>query len=270
MICPIPENSFYISGSGTPEGIRWSDEIKGLIWDLTNLDAGDQKEINYQVQVGGDLYYIDGAITTNFKIENNGIEAKLPQVSINVKNYTYMTIVAVGDSLIAKSDWVQRFDQLLESAFSLVDYNTISSGVNGEMTYQGHARFDSTVAIYRPQIIIIAYGTNDIGASYSYLSSSLEGIVMKAKYLGATVFLNLIGPIYADGSEKWQTFNNVIMDISAKYDVPVINIASPLSQNPERYLFSDGIHYTPEGSAVVGQTVFNQVVQYLDSTGQRR
>lgn len=270
LICPTPKNSFYISGSGTPEGIRWSDEIRGLIWDLTDLDAGEQKEINFQVQVGGDLYYIDGAITTNFKIENNGIEEKLPQASINVKNYTYMTIVAVGDSLIAKSDWVQRFDQLLESTFSLVDYNTISSGVNGEMAYQGHVRFDSTVAIYRPQIIIIAYGTNDIGSSYSYFSSSLEGIVMKAKYLGATVFLNLIGPIHTDGKENWQTFNDVIMDVSAKYDVSVINIASPLSQNPGRYFFSDGIHYTPEGSAVVAQTVFNHVVQYLDGTGQRR
>ena len=270
LICPTPDNTVYISRSGTPEGISWSDEVRGLVWDLSSLGAGEQKEIDFQVQVSGDLYYTGGTISTNFKIENDGKETEVAQASINVKRFTYMTIVAMGDSLISKSDWVQRFDQLLESAFPLADYNTIPSGVSGEMAFQGHARFDSTVAIYNPQIIIIAYGTNDVGSSYSYFSASLEGMVMKAKNLGATVFLNMVGPINTEGKENWEVFDRAIMEVSAKQGVPVINIVSALSRNPGKYLYSDGMHYTPDGAAVVAQTVFNHVIQYLDAAGQRK
>lgn len=269
LIFPIPAGAAYISGSGTPEGISWSDEIRGLIWDLSNLNVGDEKEINLQLRVNDDLFYTGGNIATDFKIESNDYETEIEQASLSVKKHIYMTIVAMGDSLIARSDWVQRFDQLLESTYPYADYNTIASGVNGERAYEGYARFDSTVAIYRPQIIIIAYGTNDAGAGLTNFSVHLEGLVMKSRNLGATVFLNLIGPVFYSGKESYPQYNNEILKIAAKYSLPVIDVLSPLSQDPDRYLY-DGVHYTTDGSAVVAQTVFNYVIQYLDDFGQRR
>ncbi|MFZ3386696.1 MAG: SGNH/GDSL hydrolase family protein, partial [Candidatus Hydromicrobium sp.] len=269
LICHIPAGAAYISGSGTPEGISWSDEIRGLIWNLNNLNVGSEKEINLQIRVNDDLLYTGGNIVTNFKIESNGSETEIEQASLNVKKHIYMTIVAMGDSLIARSDWVQRFDQLLELTFPYADYNTIASGVSGEKAYEGYARFDSTVAIYRPQIIIITYGTNDTGAGLTNFSVHLEGLIMKSRNLGATVFLNLIGPVFYSGKESYPQYNNEILKIAAKYSLPVIDVLSPLSQNPDRYLY-DGVHYTTDGSAVVAQTVFNYVIQYLDDFGQRR
>lgn len=269
LICPIPAGATYISGSGTPEGIIWSDEIRGLIWNLNNLNVGDEKEINFQIRVDYDLLYTGGNIVTNFKIESNGSETEIEQASLSVKKHIYMTIVAMGDSLIARSDWVQGFDQLLESAYPYADYNTIAAGVSEEKAYEGYARFDSTVAIYRPQIIVIAYGTNDTGAGLTNFSVHLEGLVMKSRNLGATVFLNLIGPVFYPGKNSYPQYNNEIIKIAAKYSLPVIDVLSPLSQDPDLYL-SDGVHYTTDGSAVVAQTVFNYVIQYLDDFGQRR
>lgn len=269
LICPIPAGATYISGSGTPEGISWSDEIRGLIWNLNNLNVGDEKEINLQIRVSDDLLYTGGNIVTNFKIESNGSETEIEQASLNVKKHIYMTIVAMGDSLIAESDWVQRFDELLELTFPYADYDTKTSGVSGEKAYEGYARFDSDVAIYRPQIIIIAYGTNDTGAGLTNFSVHLEGLVMKSRNLGATVFLNLIGPVFYSGKESYPQYNNEILKIAAKYSLPVIDVLSPLSQDPNRYLY-DGVHYTTDGSAVVAQTVFNYVIQYLDDFGQRK
>lgn len=269
LICPTPAGAVYISGSGTPEGIRWSDEIRGLIWDLNNLNVGYEKEIIFQIRVNDDLLYTGGNITTNFKIESNDSATEIEQASLSVKKHIYMTIVAMGDSLIARSDWVQRFDQLLESTFPYADYNTITSGVSGEMSYEGYARFDSTVAIYRPQIIIIAYGTNDAGAGLTNFSVHLEGLVMKSRNLGATVFLNLIGPVFLPGKNIYPRYNDEIKNIAAKYSLPVIDVLSPLSQDPNQYLYDD-VHYTTDGSAVVAQTVFNYVIQYLDDFGQRR
>jgi len=81
--------------------------------------------------------------------------------------------------------------------------------------------------------------------------------------------LNLIGPVFYSGKESYPLYNNEILKIAAKYSLPVIDVLSPLSQDPDRYLY-DGVHYTTDGSAVVALTVFNYVTQYLDDFGQRR
>ncbi|GAI26049.1 unnamed protein product, partial [marine sediment metagenome] len=111
--------------------------------------------------------------------------------------------------------------------------------------------------------------TNDAGVSLTNFSVHLEGLVIKSRNLGATVFLNLIGPVFYPGKESYPQYNNEILKIAAKYSLPVIDVLSPLRQDPDRYLY-DGVHYTPEGSAVVARTVFDNVVQYLDDFGNRK
>ena len=137
------------------------------------------------------------------------------------------------------------------------------------MSYQGLARFDSTVGPLRPTILIIAYGTNDVGASLSYFRYSIDNIIAKARGQGATVFINLIGPISLAGKSEWPLYNTVIMEVAAKHGIPVINVTSVLSQNKGKYLH-DGVHYTPEGAEVVAQTVFDNIVPYLNGLGGRR
>ncbi len=269
LFCPMPGPLTYISGSGTAEGIKWSDDIRGLIWDLSGLEAGESKEITFNMTVNNDYYYRSGTIMTDFHITAGDDEFVIEPASIYIQGHPYLTVVAMGDSLIAKSDWVQRLDGKLEAAYPYADYNTLTSATNGEMSFEGLARFDSTVGPLGPQILIVAYGTNDTGISYSYFKYSIDNIVAKAKNIGATVFINLIGPITVPGKEDWPKYNQAIMEIGAKYGVPVINVTSPLSQSKGKYL-SDGMHYTPSGSEVVAQTVFNSIVQYLNGLGGRR
>ncbi len=269
LFCPIPGPVTYISSSGTAEGIEWSDDIRGLIWDLNGLEVGELKEISFNMAVNNDYYYKSGTITTDFHIEAGDDEFIIEPASIYIQGHPYLTVVAMGDSLIAKSDWVQRLDGKLEAAYPAADYNTLASAANGEYSFQGLARFDSTVGPLRPHILIIAYGTNDAGGSYSYFQHSIDSIVAKAKNTGATVFINLIGPISMPGKGDWPKYNNAIMEVAAKYGVPVINVTSPLSQSTGKYL-SDGMHYTAAGSEVVAQTVFNSIAGYLNGLGGRR
>ena len=164
--------------------------------------------------------------------------------------------------------WVQMFDDLLEANYPYADYSTIASGKGGEKASGGNARFDSTVAIYNPQIVIVAYGSNDAGPRVSGFQANMESIVAKAKNLGARVFINLIGPIYWPGKEKYAEYNNIIRQIAAKYGAVVIDVLTPLSQNPGEYL-TDGMHYSQAGAVVVAHTVFSYVSQYLGDIGQR-
>ena len=269
LFCPIPGPLTYISGSGTAEGINWNDDIRGLIWDLSGLEVGESKEITFNMTVNNDYYYRSGTTMTDFHITAGDDEFVIEPASIYIQGHPHLNVVAMGDSLIAKSDWVQRLDGKLEAAYPYADYNTLASAANGEMSFEGLARFDSTVGPLGPQILIVAYGTNDTGISYSYFKYSIDNIVAKAKNIGATVFINLIGPITVPGKEDWPKYNQAIMEVAAKYGVPVINVTSPLSQSKSKYL-SDGMHYTPSGSEVVAQTVFNSIAQYLNGLGGRR
>ena len=268
VICPIPAGATYISQSGTPEGISWSDDIRGLIWDLKELKVGEEKEITFKMKANEDLVNSGGVITIHFKIESSNGEVELLSKSMNVRGHVNMTIVAMGDSLIEMSNWVQTFDELLEANYPYADYNTIASAKSGEMARGGNARFDSTVAIYNPEIVIIAYGTNDAGPHISGFEANLESIVAKAKNLGARVFINLIGPIYWPGKEKYVEYNDIIRQIASKYGAVVIDVLTPLSQNPGEYL-TDGMHYSSAGAVVVAHTVFSYVSQYLGDIGQR-
>ena len=268
VICPIPAGATYISRSGTAEGISWSDDIRGLIWDIKDLGVGEEKEITFSMKANESLVNSGGVITTNFKIESSNGEIKLPTKSLNVRGHVNMTVVAMGDSLIEMSNWVQIFDELLEVNYPYADYNTVASAKGGEMARDGYARFDSTVAVYNPEIIIVAYGTNDAGPHVSGFAANLEGIVIKAKNLGARVFINLIGPISYPGKEEYSEYNDIIRRIASKHGTVVIDVLTPLSQNPGAYLV-DGMHYSSAGASVVAHTVFSYVSQYLGDIGQR-
>jgi len=96
----------------------------------------------------------------------------------------------------------------------------------------------------------------------------MEGMVIKAKGQWARVFINLIGPIYWPDKGGYAKYNDVIRQIAAKHGAVVIDVFTPLSQNPGGYL-SDGMHYSSAGASVVAHTVYGYVSQYLGSIGQR-
>ena len=268
LYCPIPYQATYVSQSGTAEGIRWDDDLRGLIWDLNGLEVGESRDISFKMTVDNGYYYESSTVSSEFYIVSGGEEFPVEPASIYIQGHPYLNVVAMGDSLIAKSDWVQRLDNKLEAAYPAADYNTTASAISGEMSFEGLARYDSTVGPLRPTILIVAYGSNDVGASQSYFSYCIDNIIAKGKGQGATVFINTIGPISNPGKSEWPIYNNIIRQVASKHGIPVIDVTTPLSQSGG-YLY-DGLHYSPAGAELVAQTVFNSIVPYLNGLGGRR
>jgi lysophospholipase L1-like esterase len=213
-----------------------------------------------------------GVIKTDFGLSANGMEFDFPDGEIKTKANYQITIACLGDSLIALSNWPQILDSLLESTYMHADYNVIASGIRGEMASGGFNRFDSSIAIYKPQIVIVSYGTNDIGSGTGRFSQYLSGIVEKGKNINATVFLESLGYINVSrepSKSDWPLYQKVIYNVGASYGVPVVDIYTVLSSDPGKYV-TDWVHYTPEGSLAVAHTIYNYVIQYLDSEGRRK
>ena len=269
--CPVPKNTIYIKNSAKCDGASISVENNTLLFEIDKIGVNENKEASFELQISPQMTN-GGTVKTDFNLSSNGTDFKFPVAEIKVKANYKVTVACLGDSLIALSNWPQIINSLLESTYIHSDYSVIASGIRGEMASGGFSRFDSTIAKYRPQIIIIGYGTNDIGSGTDRFSYYLSQIVQKAKNINATVFLESLG--YIDTNKvpeksDWKDYQRIIYQVGATYGVPVIDIYTPLSQNPGAYL-ADWVHYTPEGSSVVAHTIFHYLVQYLDSNGVRK
>lgn len=269
--CPIPKNTLYINNSSKCDEAKITSKNNTLLFELENIGINEVKEASFELQISPQITN-GGTIKTDFNLSAEGVNFNFPNQELKVKPNYKVTIACMGDSLIALSNWPQIINSYLESTYIHSDYNVIASGIQGEMASGGFARFDSTIAKYRPQIVIIGYGTNDIGSGTDRFNYYLSGIVQKAKNIGATVLLESLS--YIDTNKEpaksdWQRYQNVIYQVGASFGVPVIDIYTPISQNPQAYL-TDWVHYTPEGSKVVAETIFHYLVQYLDSNGIRK
>lgn len=269
--CPIPENCSYVKDSAMSEGAKISFENNELLFKIAGINIGEKKEVFFEIQVSPNMTG-GGIIKTDFGLSANGTEFDFPDGEIKTKANYQVTIACLGDSLIALSNWPQILDSLLESTYMHADYNVIASGIRGEMAPGGFNRFDSSIAKYKPQIVIVGYGTNDIGSGTSRFNQYLSGIVEKGKNISATVFLESLGYINVSREplkSDWPLYQKIIYNVGASYGVPVVDIYTPLSSDPGRYV-ADWVHYTPEGSLVVAHTIYNYVIQYLDSEGRRK
>ena len=99
-------------------------------------------------------------------------------------------IVCFGDSMTDGDTYPQLIMQAFHEAGGPVPA-CICSGVGGETMKAMDARFDTTVAVFKPEMVTVLEGTNDAGSNTTAESyeASLRSIVAKIKAIGAKVML---------------------------------------------------------------------------------
>ena len=272
LYCPIPKGTSYVSQSATPAVEAWSDEINGIEWNIDQVNVGEEKIFKFRVMIGN-AFIKGGQVQNQFYIKGDEQEVQIEPVKIGIRSFIFQTIVCMGDSQIPVTNWPASLDYLLESSYPHAEYNTIGSGVPQQRAYEGVRRFDSSVAIYNPTIIVIGYGTNDVGSGTSLFATGIAELINKAKSIGATVIVHSIGYINTDKNEikkGYQSYNSVLRNVCASNGVPYVDIYGPMSGDPGRYVSAEGLHWTAEGGALVANLVFNTMINYLNSEGSRK
>ena len=272
LYCPIPKGTSYVSQSATPAVEAWSDEINGIEWNIDQVNVGEEKIFKFRVMIGN-AFIKGGQVQNQFYIKGDEQEVQIEPVKIGIRSFIFQTIVCMGDSQIPVTNWPVSLDYLLESSYPHAEFNTIGSGVPQQRAYEGVRRFDSSVAIYNPTIIVIGYGTNDVGSGTSLFATGIAELINKAKSIGATVIVHSIGYINTDKNEikkGYQSYNSVLRNVCASNGVPYVDIYGPMSGDPGRYVSAEGLHWTAEGGALVANLVFNTMINYLNSEGSRK
>ncbi|HEX7431267.1 MAG TPA: GDSL-type esterase/lipase family protein [Candidatus Limnocylindrales bacterium] len=180
-----------------------------------------------------------------------------------VKVYTF---VAMGDSLTAwpsESPWPDRLDK---GDANLRILN--NAGVPGDTTADMRSRFARDVLAYKPNVVFILGGTNDLGHKISQATTiaNLKAMVVAAKAKGIRVFLMTIPPdSFTSMSPYINSLNAAIVRLGNANSVVVIDIHSPLSTSTGVYVrkfTSDGLHFSVLGSATVATAVHSRVSRF--------
>ena len=176
------------------------------------------------------------------------------------------TFVAMGDSLTAwpsESPWPDRLDK---GDANLRILN--NAGVPGDTTADMRGRFDRDVLAYKPNVVFILGGTNDLGHKISQATTiaNLKAMVVAAKAKGIRVFLMTIPPdSFTSMAPYIDSLNAAIVRLGNANSVVVIDIHSPLSTSTGVYVrkfTSDGLHFSVLGSATVATTVHSRVSRF--------
>lgn len=273
IFCPIPSGSIYINQSATKEGVSWNNDIGGLMWSFEKFGIGEEEVLNFRTIVN--IVYKPITVTLNPYLKSNEIESlKLSEISLNIKPNIYLTVVALGDSQVAKTTWVERLDTLLENTYPHADYNAIKYGYSGAKITVGYGHANEALS-HNPQVFLIGYGTNDSGSGMgsSQFGSYLGKIIDVAKTKMSTIIVYSTAPIDLNKwpfKSNYTDFNNVSRSVAANKQVIFVDICSPLKGDMYRYLQPDGLHLNENGSAKVAEIIFNVLRKYLDELGGRK
>jgi lysophospholipase L1-like esterase len=169
------------------------------------------------------------------------------------------TFVALGDSLTAwpaGNPWPSRLDAI-DPALKLIK----NTGIPGNTTAQMRARFAADVLPYKPSVLFVLGGTNDLGLgiSQSAIISNLRAIVVAAKAKKIQPILLLVPPdSWTSMAPKINSLNAAIVNLANSQRVVYVDIHAPLANSAGVYYGKytvDGLHFTSLGAQVVANTI---------------
>jgi lysophospholipase L1-like esterase len=139
-----------------------------------------------------------------------------------------------------------------------------NAGVSGDTTAMMRARLNSDVFAYKPDMLFVMGGTNDIGheINISTTIGNLKAIIVAARAKGIRVILMTIPPTsYPRMTNSIDMLNAQIMYVGNIYGLVVADVHTPLSAAGGLYdsrYTSDGLHFSTLGTQVVANTIFNR------------
>ncbi|OQA21769.1 MAG: GDSL-like Lipase/Acylhydrolase [Actinobacteria bacterium ADurb.Bin346] len=273
--CPVPAGTGLADGSVQPGDFILSKDKSFISWSIGMLKPGEVKVLSYRVFTADYLTYRT-AVKSGFTVMEKNTEKELFKADapeIFTEQYSYQTIVCMGDSQIVVTEWPLILDGLLEMQYPHAEFDTILSGIRGEMAINAISRFDNDIRPCKPDIIILGYGCNDAGSPPAFFKYHMGILIQQALSTGAKVFVHGIGYIDTANhlwSEKsnYTLFNEMLKkEICPAYGVEYIDIYPSFQKDPAKFMRKDGMHWSKEGADLVAHEVFKKIVQSLDSNG---
>ena len=164
------------------------------------------------------------------------------------------TVLAFGDSLTAGNGAPQQGSYPAQLS-RMINLSVINGGVSGEESHEGRDRLANLLDQYRPELLILCHGGNDLlrKRPLAQLEENLEAMIIMAQQRGIQVLLlGVPSPgIFLSGNKVYET-------VADNTGVELITdlIADVLSQPA---LKSDTIHPNEAGYTEIAETITSEL-----------
>jgi lysophospholipase L1-like esterase len=165
-------------------------------------------------------------------------------------------VLAFGDSLTfgTGADLEQSYPAVLQP---LIGHEVINAGVPGEVTDQGRKRLPDLLDIYRPRLLILCHGTNDLllNLDTDTVADNIRAMIRQAEARGIAVLL-VAAPRFRLGVAPAMFYPT----IAAEFGVPLLSGAiSQVLSDPA--LRSDPVHPNGKGYRIIAEAVAAKLKQ---------
>ena len=166
-------------------------------------------------------------------------------------------ILAFGDSLTYgyNVDSDKNYPSVLSN---LLQSEVINAGVNGELTKDGLERLPKLLKKYKPQILILCEGGNDLIRSkkMSDIKENLSKMIELAQK--QKIFVVLIGVPYLEYL-TYQTAD-IYNELATQYNIPIENKALEQILN-DKSLKVDEVHPNAKGYEILSNALANLITE---------
>ena len=176
------------------------------------------------------------------------------------------TILVVGDSISAsygmamEEGWVNLLRQKLAGSARVVN-----ASITGDTTAGGLARLPKTLAVHRPDVVVIELGGNDglRGYPLRHIRENLLAMTREVTAVGAKPVLAgmRLPPSYGRYAES---FHRIYFDIAAALNVPLVPFLLEGVATDEELMQRDGIHPSADAQPMLLDNLWPVLAQVLD------
>jgi acyl-CoA thioesterase-1 len=167
----------------------------------------------------------------------------------------YRTIVAFGDSIVEgyrqPEGWPEILGRKLGSRYG--DVRVLNAGISGNTAGDGNRRIRKDVLDHDPDLVLIAFGLNDMknGVSVSQFREELSSLVSGVSAVGAQPVLLTTTRLQRGAGMlsrlNPEPFNDAIRAVAEERDIPLIDVHDRFKGlNTPEYLM-DAAHPNMEG-----------------------
>ena len=167
----------------------------------------------------------------------------------------YKTVVAFGDSIVEGYQQPEGWPEILgrDLAVRYVGVRVINAGISGNTAGDGLRRLQRDVLVHQPDLVIIAFGLNDMknGVSLSRFDEDLASIIGEVTASGAQPVLLTTTRLQRGASMITRvdpaSFNESIRTLAEERGIPLIDVNVQFKGlNTPEYLI-DAAHPNAEG-----------------------
>jgi acyl-CoA thioesterase-1 len=176
-----------------------------------------------------------------------------------------------------------RLQAALAARYTVQSITVTNRGLPGERASQGRLRLPGELMIYRPEVLLLFEGINDINValvtapgqrvSVLRIRDDLRAMVQSALATNVKVMLATLTPVASRGTkadplaaEAVIRLNQEIRGIAAAFSLgPVVDLHAALSSDPT-LIGADGLHPTAAGYQRIADTFFQAIAARYDVT----